>query len=170
MKLNKLMNIALKTGLALSLTMGALTAGTALMPKADAMFATPDLETKAEVFEDAALTKPVLNGQERAYGGGSPTFYVRLSVKNKGTVKAENFKVAYTVSRSGVAVYKTPPQLLQLSLNANETRFFPVMQVSLAGTTNEVTASILANPMRLMAEDNMSNNTAKIKVIGSVAH
>lgn len=165
MKLNKLMNFALT----LSLTLGALTTGTALTPKADAMFATADLEAKVEVFEDAACTKPVPNGANIPYSGGSPSFYVRLSVKNKSTVKAENFPLSYAVRRSGVDIYKTP-NLLTLSLDANGTKVFPVVQVPLAGVTNEVTASIVANPMKLMPEDNMSNNIAKIKVIGTVAH
>jgi CARDB len=165
MKLDKLMNVALTMGL----MMGALMIGSALMPKADAMFATADLESKVEVFEDAACTKPVPNGANIPFSGGSPSFYVRLSVKNKGTVNAENFKVSYAVRRSGVDIYKTP-QLIDLSLNANATKVFPVVQVPLSGTTNEVTASIIANPMKFMPEDNTSNNTAKIKVIGSVAH
>ena len=133
------------------------------------MFATDDLESKVEVFEDAACTKPVPNGANTPSSGGSPSFYVRLSVKNKSTVQAENFKLSYSVRRSGTDIFKTPG-LLSLSLNANETKVFPVVQVQLSGTTNEVTAQMAANPMKLMPEDNTSNNVAKINVVGSVAH
>ena len=173
MKLNKLMNFALTMGL----TMGALTVGTALAQRPETIKAAPvtslnvtaDLEVKIEAFEDAACTKPISNGGVTVYSGGGPANYVRLSVKNKGAVKAENFPLAYAVRRSGVDVYKTP-EVLKLSLNPNETKVFPVVKVQLVGTTNDVAASIIANQMKMMPEANMTNNTAKFNFTGKVVH
>ena len=174
MKLTKLMNFALTLGL----TMGALTVGSALaQQRTETIKATPianltvtaDLEVKIEAFEDAACTKPIANGGVTLYSGGAPANYVRLSVKNKGPVKAENFPLSYAVRRSGMDVYKTP-ELLKLSLNPNEVKVFPVVKVQLIGTTNDISAGIVANPMKLMPEANMSNNIGKFAFTGKVVH
>jgi hypothetical protein len=174
MKLNKMINFALTMGL----TMGALTVGTALAQKVEGvkmapintnLAITPDLEVKIEAFEDEACTKPISNGGSTVYSGGAPANFVRLSVKNKGAVKAENFPLTYAVRRSGVDVFKTP-ELLKLTLNPNESKVFPVVKVQLVGVTNEVTASIVANMMKIMPEANMNNNNAKFKFTGKVVH
>jgi hypothetical protein len=157
MKLNKLMNMALMMGLMMS----ALTVVTAF-----AQQPTADIEAKVEAFEDAALTKPIANNGSTA---NLTVTYVRLSVRNKGAVKAENFVVSGAVRCNDNVVYKTP-DLMKMTLNPNQTQVIQVAKVQFNGTTNKVTASLVTNVMKFVPETNMANNTSKIAYTGMVVH
>jgi hypothetical protein len=168
MKWNQRLNFVLM----LSLVLGALSpawAGNRLPagPVKSGFELFPDLEVKIEAFEDAACTKPIANGGETNYGGGAPANYVRLSVKNKGPVKATNFILNYAVRRDGVDIFK-PAQALRLSLESGATKVFPLVKVQLTGITNEISATILANIGGTVPEPNKSNNLIKFSFTGHV--
>ncbi|MFN7927814.1 MAG: hypothetical protein U0Y68_07685 [Blastocatellia bacterium] len=127
---------------------------------------TPDLEVTIEAFENANGTGKISNGGTTVYSGGAPKNYVRFTIKNKGSVKAENFTYKMVVRCNGNKVYDPPAE--KLSLNAGESKSFPLVPVTLAGITNNVEADILANIMRLMKEENMANNKAEFKFTGKV--
>lgn len=135
-------------------------------PKPGTLQLTPDLEVTIEAFENANATGKINNGGTTVYSGGAPKNYVRFTIKNKGSVKAENFTYKMVVKCNGVKVFD--PAATQLSLNAGESKTFPIVPVNLAGITNNVEADILANIMKLMKEDNMSNNKAEFKFTGKV--
>lgn len=135
-------------------------------PKPGTYQITPDLEVTIEAFENANGTGKINNGGTTVYSGGGPKNYVRFTIKNKGAVKAENFTYKMVVRCNGNKVYDPPAT--QLSLNAGETKVFPLVPVTLAGITNNVEADMLANIMRLMKEDNMANNKAEFKFTGKV--
>lgn len=127
---------------------------------------TPDLEVTIEAFENANGTGKISPGGTTVYSGGAPKNYVRFTIKNKSSVKAENFTYKMVVRCNGTKVYDPPAT--QLSLNAGESKTFPMVPVTLAGITNNVEADILANIMKLMKEANMSNNKAEFKFTGKV--
>lgn len=129
---------------------------------------TADLEVTIEAFENSNGTGKISNGGLTSYSGGGPKNYVRFTIKNKGPVKAENFTYKMVVRCNGLKVYDPPAA--QLSLNPGETKTFPLAEVVLASTTNDVQASILANIGKLMKEANMTNNKAEFKFTGKVVH
>ncbi|HWQ33950.1 MAG TPA: CARDB domain-containing protein [Blastocatellia bacterium] len=126
----------------------------------------PDIEVKIEASENASMTPLLNNGSSLPVQGAK--IYVRFTIKNTGAVKAENFTYKMVIERDGLKVYD--PAAAKLTLNANETKTFPPVEVSLPGHTNVVDARILADIGNLVQEKNEQNNKATFKFTGQVLH
>lgn len=124
----------------------------------------PDLEAKIEAFEDAACTKPIANN-----GYMFQTLaWVRLTIKNKGAVATGNFTYKGVIDVDGNKVYN--PDAAQMSLGANQSKQIGVIKVQLGGTTDVVTAKLLADIGNFVQETTDSNNIANFKFTSQTAH
>jgi subtilase family serine protease len=124
----------------------------------------PDLEVKIEAFEDAACTKAIANN---GYMFESAA-WVRLTIKNKGAVAAENFTYKGVIDVDGNKVYN--PDAAKMTLAANQSKQLAVVKVPLGGTTDVVTAKLLADIGNFVKETNEANNSATFKFTSQTAH
>lgn len=67
-------------------------------------------------------------------------------------------------------VAHAPDRDCELTLNANETKTFPPVEITLPGRSNDVDARILADISHLVQEKNEQNNKASLKFTGQVLH
>lgn len=124
----------------------------------------PDLEAKIEAFEDAACTKPIANN-----GSMFQTLaWVRLTIKNKGAVPSGSFLYKGMIDVDGNKVYNPDPA--SMSLAANQSKQIGVIKVLLGGTTDVVTAKLLADVGDGVKETTNSNNIATFKFTSQTAH
>lgn len=124
----------------------------------------PDLEAKIEAFEDAACTKPITNN-----GSMFQTLaWVRLTIKNKGAAASGSFLYKGMIDVDGNKVYNPDPA--QMSLAANQSKQIGVIKVLLGGTTDVVTAKLLADVGDGVKETTNSNNIATFKFTSQTAH
>lgn len=124
----------------------------------------PDLEVKVEAFEDAACTKAIPNN-----GFMFETLaWVRLTIKNKGAAAAENFTYKGVIEVDGNKVYD--PAAAKMTIAANQSKQLGVIKVQLGGTTDVVTAKLLADIGNFVKETNESNNSATFKFTSQTAH
>lgn len=124
----------------------------------------PDLEVKVEAFEDAACTKAIANN-----GYMFQTMaWVRLTIKNKGAVAAENFTYKGVIEVDGNKVYD--PAAAKMTIAANQSKQLGVVKVQLGGITDVVTAKLLADIGNFVKETNESNNSATFKFTSQTAH
>ena len=124
----------------------------------------PDLEAKIEAFEDAACTKPIANNGQIF----QTLAWVRLTIKNKGAVPSGSFIYKGMIDVDGNKVYN--PDAAQMSLAANQSKQIGVIKVQLGGTTDVVTAKLLADIGNFVQETTDSNNIANFKFTSQTAH
>jgi subtilase family serine protease len=124
----------------------------------------PDLEVKVEAFEDAACTKAIANNGYIF----QTTAWVRMTIKNKGAAAAENFVFKGVIDVDGNKVYN--PDAAKLTIPANQSKQIAVVKVPLGGTTDVVTAKLLADIGNFIKESNESNNIASVKFTSQTAH
>lgn len=124
----------------------------------------PDLEVKIEAFEDAACTKAIANNGTMF----QTTAWVRLTIKNKGAVAADNFTFKGVIDVDGNKVYD--PAAAKMSIPANQSKQLGVVKVPLGGITDVVTAKLLADIGNFVKETNETNNSATFKFTSQTAH
>jgi hypothetical protein len=124
----------------------------------------PDLEAKVEAFEDAACTKPIANNGQIF----QTLAWVRLTIKNKGPVTSGSFIYKGVIDVDGNKVYN--PDAATMTIPANQSKQIAVVKVPLGGTTDVVTAKLLADIGDGVKETTNSNNIATFKFTSQTAH
>ncbi|MCH9679861.1 MAG: hypothetical protein K0V04_00380 [Deltaproteobacteria bacterium] len=118
----------------------------------------PDLRCRISVWEDAAMTKPVTNGQVLGYGGGGPKLYAQAIIENRGLQNAGTSSSSVTMKRNN-GTFKAFND--SLAIPAGLAKIYPTVQIPLQGASTDVEILVQLDKGGAVNESSELNNTCK---------